>query len=95
MIEKIRIWLAGILAQLLPDKLVLDFYKKAGTIMGATLSDMIPPMCGECYEIQELIDRKNFWERECVRRGYRTMSTVAFMNHGGWGRPLERFGEKV
>lgn len=88
-------WLVKFQVRFLLDKFVLKRYKKAGTILGATLSDMLPADEEQCDEIQELTDRWKFWEKECARRKYRIMSLITFMNHGGWGRPLERFGEKA
>ncbi len=88
-------WLVKILIRFLPDKFALKRYKKAGTILGAIISDMLPPMNGQCDEIKELFDRWKFWESECARRGYRIVSLIAFMNHGGWDRPLYHFGEKA
>ncbi|MFA6285623.1 MAG: hypothetical protein WC643_03810 [Parcubacteria group bacterium] len=88
-------WLLNFCVTFFSDKFVLKRYEEAGIVLGATLSDMNPVMGGQCDELQSLFDRKNFWEKECKRRGYKTMTQDAFMWRGGWGKPLEGFGEKA
>jgi hypothetical protein len=81
--------------KLLSDKFVLKCYEKTGIVLGATLSDMHPAMGGQCDELQKLTDKWKSWEKEIKRRGYKTITLNAFMWRGGWGKPLEGFGEKA
>jgi hypothetical protein len=71
------------------DEQVQKRYVKAGAFFGDALSCSY---LGEPAGVQSLLSRWAKWEREYVRRGYKTLSLDVFISYGGYGTPLEGLG---
>ncbi len=75
----------------LSDKKVEKYYVEAGAVFGYAVSYLY---MGECFGFKRLFRKWADWEAEYARRGYQTLSIDAFIQHGGYGEPLERLGIK-
>ncbi|MEK7608327.1 MAG: hypothetical protein AAB495_02005 [Patescibacteria group bacterium] len=73
--------------RLLPDSWIVRFYLRAGAIAGDIASYAA---CGDdAGAFDRWIKKLAKWEREYVRRGYRTISMSDFQSYGGYGVSLD------
>jgi len=72
--------------KLLRDSTVEKKYVKSGAIFGDVVSYL--PM-GECIGFEKFLGKWESWEKEYVRRGYRTISLDRFIEFGGHGKPID------
>lgn len=75
----------------LSDRKVKESYLDAGNLVGAAVSYSY---MGEPIGFKRMVRRWESWEREYVRRGYRTISLDEFIESGGYGKPLPNLGTK-
>lgn len=76
------------------DSMVQIKYVAAGTDFGNAASYV--PVMGECEGFEGLLDAWDSWEREYVRRGFRTINLDILIGVGGYSRefPEGVLGEK-
>ena len=74
------------------DKSIVDRYVKAGMDFGDAASDV--GTWGECVGFDGLLNKWEDSEEAYAGRGYRTLSVDAFIDVGGWGKPLVGLRER-
>ena len=89
--RKIVNWLYDLWLKSLSDKEVEANYVEAGSDFGDAVSY---GYLGECLGFDGMFLSWARWELEYSKRGYRTLSLDDFIDHGGYGKPLEGLDKK-
>lgn len=77
--------------EFLSDAWVEKRYARSGSRFGDAVSYLY---MGECVGFEGLLTTWESWEREYSRRGFRTLSVDALIDHGGYGIELQGLGQQ-
>lgn len=75
-----------LLRNLMSDKSVEKKYVQTGSAFGDAVSYIY---MGECVGFESMLNSWADWEKEYVRRGYRTVSLDDFIELGGYGKNID------